>query len=76
MLGVQVLEPARVQVVLQLGVRGAADEERVPAREDLVAEAGLRELGGADRAADPVVPLEDADAPARLREQRGARRGS
>ena len=70
--GVEVLQPAGVEVVLQLGVGGRAGEQRVPAREDLVPEAGLGELGRADGAAEPGVALQDADAPARLREQRAA----
>jgi hypothetical protein len=63
-LGVQVLESARREVVAQEPARGAADPERMPAREDVVAEAGLRDLRRLDRAAEPVVPLEDADRPA------------
>ena len=63
-LGVQVLEPARGEVVAEERVRGAADPERVPGREDVVVEAGLGDLGRLDRAAEPVVPLEHADAPA------------
>ena len=55
----------------ELGVGGGAGEERMPAGEDLVHEAGLGDLGRPDRAAEPVVPLEHADAPARLRKQRG-----
>ena len=71
-LGVQVLEPARGQVVAEQRVRGAADPERVPGAEDVVPEARLGELRRPDRAAEPVVPLEHADAPAGAREQRAA----
>jgi hypothetical protein len=42
----------------------------VPAGEDLVHEARLGDLVGPDGAAEPVAPLEDAHAPAALREQR------
>ncbi len=70
--GVQVLEAARVQVVLQLRVGARADEERMPRGEDLVDEAGLCDLGGPDRAADVIVALEHEHTPAGLREQGGA----
>ena len=50
----------------------AAHPERVPGAEDVVVEPRLRDLRGLDRAAEPVVPLEHADAPAGLREQRRA----
>ncbi len=67
---VQVLEPEAVEVRLQLGVGGRADPERVPGGEDLVPEAGGGEpVDRLDRAAEPVVPLEHADAPAVLCEQ-------
>jgi hypothetical protein len=69
--GVQVLDAARLEVVPQLRVRGRAGEERMPGGEDVVNEARLSDLGGSNRAAEPVVPLQHADAPARLREQRG-----
>ena len=69
--GVQVLEPEPVEVGLQLGVGGGADPERVPGGKDLVPEARCGEpVDRLDRAAEPVVPLEHADAPAVLREQR------
>ena len=70
---VQILEPARGEVVAELGVRRAADPERVPGAEDVVVEARLGDLGRLDRAAEPVVALEHADAPAGPREQRAAR---
>ena len=71
--GVQVLEAERVEVGLQLGIGRRADPERVPGGEDLVREPGRRQaVDGLDRAAEPVVSLEHADAPAVLREQRGA----
>ena len=72
-LGVEVLEPARRELVAELGVRGAADPERMPRAVDVVQEPRLGQLLGLDRAAEPVVPLEHADAPLRPREQRGAR---
>ena len=69
--GVQVLEPEPVEVRLQLGVGRGADPERVPGGEDLVREARCGQaFDRLDRAAEPVVPLEHADAPALLREQR------
>ena len=71
--GIQVLEPARSEVVAELGVRSAADPQRMPRAEDVVVEARLGELGAVNRAAEPVVPLEHADVPARAREQRAAR---
>ena len=57
-LGVQVLEAARGELVAEQGVRRAADPERMPAREHVVVEAGLGDLGGPDAAAEPVVALE------------------
>ena len=72
-LGVEVLETARRELVAELRVRRAADPERVPRAEDVVQEPGLRQLRGLDRAAEPVVPLEHAHAPAPAREQRAAR---
>ena len=72
--GVQVLEPEAVEVRLQLGIGGRADPERVPGGEDLVREPGRGQaVDRLDRAAEPVVSLEHADAPAVLREERGAR---
>ena len=66
---------ARVEIVLQLGVGGRAREQRVPRRVDLVQEPRLGDLLGADRPAEPRVPLEHADLPALLREQcRGGER--
>ena len=70
--GVQVLESACVQVVLQLRVGARADEERMPGGEYFVHEAGLCDLGRPDRAADVVVALEHEHALAGLREQGGA----
>ena len=70
--GVQVLEPAGGEVVAEQGVRRAADPERMPGGEHVVPEARLGDLGGLDRAAEPVVPLEHADAPAGTGEQRAA----
>jgi hypothetical protein len=60
------------QLRLELRVDGAADPERVPRAEDVVAKAGLRDLGRPDAAAEPLVALEDAYVPPGLREQRGA----
>ena len=75
-LGVQVCEPAAPELVLELGVRGGAREERMPGGEHLVREARCGQVrGGLDAAAEVVVPLEDADLPAGLREKRRAREG-
>ena len=63
-LGVQVLEPAGRELVAEHRVRGAADPERMPGGEHVVVEAGLGDLRRLDRAAEPVVALEHADAPA------------
>jgi hypothetical protein len=70
--GVQVLEAAHLEIRAELGVRGAADPERMPGAEDVVEETRLRQLLGLDRAAEPVVALEHADAPVCAREQCGA----
>ena len=75
-LGVQILEPARRELVAELRVRGAADPERMPRAEDVVEEAGLGQLRRVDRAAEPVVPLEHADAPARPSRAAHRRRAS
>ena len=73
-LGVQVLEPAPVELGLQLGVRGRAREERMPGCEHLVREAGNGEVRRrSDAPAELRLALEDADVPARLRQERGAR---
>src|SRR5439155_22603629 len=69
--GVQVLDPATPELVLQRRVRGRAGEERVPGREDLVHEPRFRDFCSPDRAAEPVVLLQHADRPPRSREQRG-----
>jgi len=53
------------EVVAELRVRRTAHPQWMPRTEQIVQEPGLAELGGADRAAEPVVSLEDADAPAR-----------
>ncbi len=74
-IGVEVLEPARRKVVAEQRVRGAADPERMPRAEDVVQEPRLCELGRVDRAAEPVVALEHADAPAVPRKQRAAGEG-
>ena len=75
-LGVQVLEPAPIEVVLQLGVRGRARPERVPRRQELVREPRSGEpFAGLDAAAELVLSLEDADVPAVPGEERGAREG-
>ena len=67
-LGVQVLEPARGELVAELRVRRPADPERMPGAEDVVQEAGLGQLRGLDRAAELV-----ARARARRRASRRAR---
>ena len=71
-LGVQVLEAARGELVAEQRVGRAADPERMPAREHVVVEAGLGDLGRSDAAAEPVVALEHDDVPAGAREQRAA----
>ncbi len=68
-IGVQILEPARREIVAELRVRRASNPERVPRAEDVVQIAGLGELGCVNRAAEPVVSLEHADAPTGAREQ-------
>src|SRR5262245_27539296 len=70
MVGVQVLEAVARKVAAQLSVRRPADPERMPGAEDVVLEAGLRDLCGLDRATEPVVPLEHAHTPPCLGEQR------
>ena len=68
--GVQVLEAECVEIRLQLGIGRRADPQRVPGGEDLVCEPGRRQaVDGLDRAAQPVVSLQHADAPALFREQ-------
>ena len=68
--GVQVLDAEPVEVGLQLRVGRRAGPERVPRAEDLVREARRGEaVDRLDRAAEPVVPLEHAAAPAGLGEQ-------
>jgi hypothetical protein len=69
-LGVEVLEPARVQLVAELGVGGRAHEEWVPGGEDLVREARLGDLRRPDRAAEVVVALEHEHALPRPGEER------
>src|SRR6185436_5016779 len=71
MVGVQVLEPAPGELLAELGVRRAADPERMPGAEDVVEVAGLGQLGRADAAAELRLALEDAHAPAATRQQRG-----
>ena len=71
--GVQVLEPTRRELVPELRVRRAADPERMPGAERVVEEAGPGQRLGLDRAAEPVVALEDDDAPVRAGEERRAR---
>ena len=58
----------RRELVAELCVRGTADPERVPGAEHVVEEPRLGQLLGLDRAAEPVVALEHADAPVRARE--------
>ena len=70
---VQVLEPMPCEVVAELRMRRPAYPERMPRAEHVVLEAGRRDLGGLDRAAEPVVPLQDANVPAALRQERRAR---
>ncbi len=72
MLGIQILEPPRGQLLLELLVGRRAGEERVPGGEHFVEEPWQRELLGADRAPEHLVSLEDEHAPARSREQSGA----
>src|SRR5206468_12471132 len=61
---------------LQLGVRGRSGPQRMPRGEDLVREpAGGQVPGSPDAPAEIVVSLEDADAPAGLREESRTREG-
>ena len=60
----------RGELIAELSVSGTADPERVPGTEHVVEEPVLRELVRLDGAAEPVVPLEDADAPPALRKER------
>ena len=71
--GVQVLEAVPRELVAELRMRRPADPERMPRAEDVVLEPRRGDLGGLDRAAEPVVALEHAHVPAALREQRRAR---
>ena len=72
--GVQVFEPKAVEVGLQLGIRGRADPEQIPEEKTSCVKPWRRKtFDGLDRSAEPVVSLEDADAPAVLREERSAR---
>ena len=66
---------ARRELVAELRVRRAADPERMPRAVDVVLEARLGQLLGLDRAAEPVVALEDADAPVGPREEGRAGKG-
>jgi hypothetical protein len=73
-LRVQVLEPASVEVLLQLGVRGRARPQGMPGGQHLVREARRSEaVGRLDAASEPVLALEHADVPAVPGEERGAR---
>ena len=74
MLSVEVLEPARGELVAQLGMGRAADPERMPGAEDIMQEARLGQLRRLDRSPQLCLALEHADAPAAPREQRGARK--
>ena len=75
MVGVQVLEPARRELVSELRVRRAADPKRMPGAEDVVLEPGLGELRGLDRAAELGAALEHANIPAGPGQQRSAGQG-
>ena len=68
-LGVQVLQAALGQSRPELGMRRAADPEWMPGAEDVVMEAGIRQVGGAHRAAQLRFALDDGDAPACAREE-------
>ena len=69
--------PSAVEIRLQLGIGRRADPQRVPGGEDLVREPGRREaVDGLDRAAQPVVSLEHADAPTALSRARHRPRAS
>ncbi len=67
---VHVLEPVAGELTLEPGMHRPAHPEGMPRAEDVVPEAGPGQLGGLDRAAEPVVPLEHAHVPAASREQR------
>ena len=70
-LRVEVLDAEPVEIGLQLGVGGRARPERMPGGEDLVRETGLDQpVDGANRASEPLVPLQHADLPAGFREER------
>ena len=58
--------------VAEQRVRGTADPQRMPAREHVVVEAGLGDLGRADAAAEPLVALEHDHVPAGPREEGAA----
>jgi hypothetical protein len=71
--GVDVRDPAAIELVLELRVCGRAGEERMPRGEHLMGEPRKRELvGRPDAAAGNVVALEDAHAPAVAGEEGGA----
>src|SRR5206468_9284378 len=70
--GVQVLEPTRRELVPELRVRRAADPERMPGAEDVVVEPGLGELRGLNRTPEVPAALEDANVPAGPSQQRRA----
>ena len=75
-LGVEVFETMAAQVVAELAVGSRPRKERVPRSHQLVREAGRGQVvHGSDRAAEHLVALQHADAPALSREQRGTRQG-
>ena len=74
--GVQVLEPARLEVAFSSAYAAEPVKSGCQQAKTSCTKPGLGDLRGPDRAAEPVVPLEDADAPARLRQQRRRRRAS
>jgi hypothetical protein len=56
---------------LQLRIVGRRDEQRIERRQRIVPEAAMRELLGANAAAEQLAALEEADAPVAASEQRG-----
>jgi hypothetical protein len=64
MLRVQVFETALCQLLTELGMRGAADPERMPRTEDVMPKTGLGQLGGADCATELVLTFQHRDVPA------------
>ena len=71
--GVQILEPTRRELLAELRVRRAPKPERMPGAEGVVQEPWLGELRGLDRTPEVPAALEHADVPPGPRQQRRAR---